>query len=421
MAKRGLLPPMLRGMVRVSAGSQRQKGWLLARLAAAAEADRGQVLRDTVRAQVAIALGHGSPEEVELEASFPELGFDSLASLEMRDWVNVATGLQLSASALFDYPSIESLAAHVEQRLDGAVAAAASDSAGLDRGNGTRPSAEAVSIGELYERAATLGRMEEGGALLAIAARLRPSFDLDSYAEHVPRPVRLSSGPVLPRLICVPSILAVAGPHQYVGLAQHFAGGREVVVVPNPGFLEGEALPDSTEAAIALQAAAIRQCAAGEPYVLLGHSTAGLFAHALAEHLDGLGESPAGLIKVDTYPMGAIAPIVPALLAGMNERGGSRSALTDQRLTAMAAYRGFLDEFEPESTRAAGLLVRAADPMPGMPPEAAGQVRWEGAAAVIDVPGDHFTMMEEHVAHVAEAVEGWLGETFPEGAPVQAI
>ena len=428
-AKQGTLPAALRGLVRGGAASRRQKGWLLTRLASAAEADRGALLGDAVRSQVATALGHASAEGLAPESTFPELGFDSLASLEMRDWVNVATGLQLPASVLFDYPTIESLVRYLEQQLGDAVAAAAvaSGPVELGLGSGAKGPAEVVSIRSLYERAVALGRGDEAGALLAIAARLRPSFDLETYAENVPSAVRLSSGPAVPRLICVPSLLAIAGPHQYVGLAQHFAGRREVVVVPNPGFLDGELLPASTEAAIALQAAAVRQCADGEPYVLLGHSTGGLLAHAVAEHLDGLGEPPAGLIKVDTYAMAGIAAIAPQLLGKMKgeeeeEKGaeGASFELTDQRLTAMVAYRGFVEEVEPGSTRAAGLLVKAADPLPGTPPDATSQVLWEDAEAVLDVPGDHFTMMEEHVLHVARAIDEWLGETFPDAAPVRA-
>ncbi|HZL48934.1 MAG TPA: hypothetical protein VFC30_07960 [Solirubrobacteraceae bacterium] len=42
------------------------------------------------------------------------------------------------------------------------------------------------------------------------------------------------------------------------------------------------------------------------------------------------------------------------------------------------------------------------------------ELRWELADSEIEVPGDHLTMMEEHVESTAQAVQAWLAMTFDE-------
>jgi thioesterase domain-containing protein len=348
---------------------------------------------------------------MEPASTFPELGFDSLASLEMRDWLNAATRLNLPASVLFDYPSPEALAGYVEQQL-GPVAGSgetqAAESTGAGAGNLERESSQSVSIGSLYERAEMLGRGEQGTALLSIAAGLRPTFGLDAHEEHLPKQSRLATGPGGSKLICIPTLLALSGPHQYVKFAQQLEGKWNVAALSIPGYLEGELLPEDLEVALATQAAAIQQCAGDEPYVLLGHSTGGLFAHFVAERLSSIGTPPAGLIKVDTYSRAGLADITPYALAGMQQRAGSHFELTDHRLTAMVAYVGLLEDREPEATGSASLLIRASDPMPGMEEQGTGQAQWDGVQTILELPGDHFTIMEEHVTHVAQAVDQWL-------------
>ncbi len=412
-AKAGALPAPMRGLVRVRATSQREKGWLLTRLAALDEGARSQALEAAIRSQVAATLGHSSPDDVEPQSSFPELGFDSLGSLEMRDWLNAATGLNLPVSVLFDYPTPESLAQYIEPQLDTLLSKTETQaprpaSAGSD--SQTQKATEVLSIASLYERAESLGRSEEAGALLAIAAKLRPAYTADTAHEHLPEQVQLTNGPSGPKLICIPSLLAVGGPQQYVRFAQGFAGKRNVAVVPIPGFLDGELLPENLQAACLTQAAAIRKCADGQPYVLLGHSTGGLLAHIVAEYLSSIGDPPSGLIKADTYSTAGLVDITPHALAGMRQLSGSYFELTDQRLTAMIAYFELIKEFEPGPIPSASLLLRATEPMPGMSDDGDQRAQWDDAQTVIDVPGNHFTMMEDHASDVSQVVEEWLLE-----------
>jgi len=415
-AAAGTLPPLFGGLAGIASAkgrrsARREKGWLLSRLAATPASERGKILEEAIRAQVATTIGHASSEKVGPQSSFPELGFDSLASLELRDWLSSATGLNLSASVLFDYPTSEALASHVESQLVAAEYGAPGvggpePMAGRSQPEATTPD----SIASLYRRAEEVGRLDDGGALLAIAARLRPTFTVDVLQDHLPRPIQLADGDEGPKLICTPSLLAMSGPHQYVKFAQHLEGKRSVAVVPIGGFLDGELLPADLEVAKATQAAAIRECANGEPYVLLGHSTGGHLAHHLVERLDSIGAPPRGLIKVDTYSSAGLGDVTPHVLAGMRERAGSYFDLTDHRLTAMAAYMELVESGEVGDVRLPGLLVRAADPMPGMVDVDNTHVQGEGMQDVRTVPGDHFTMMETHASHVAQVVDEWLVE-----------
>ncbi|MER5556189.1 SDR family NAD(P)-dependent oxidoreductase [Streptomyces sp. NPDC002793] len=79
---------------------------------------RRQTLTDLVRTSTAAVLGRQDLREDQWEASFSELGVDSLMSLELRGILNAATGLRLPPTLLFDRPTLASLADHLVQALD---------------------------------------------------------------------------------------------------------------------------------------------------------------------------------------------------------------------------------------------------------------------------------------------------------------
>jgi acyl transferase domain-containing protein/acyl carrier protein len=112
-ARSGVLPPILRNLVRVSARRGDERGSLARMLAEAPEADWQRIALDLVRGHIATVLGHASPQAVDAEKNFKDMGFDSLAAVEMRNRLIQATGLRLPATVVFDHPTPTAVAAYI--------------------------------------------------------------------------------------------------------------------------------------------------------------------------------------------------------------------------------------------------------------------------------------------------------------------
>ncbi|POM24527.1 Erythronolide synthase, modules 3 and 4 [Actinomadura rubteroloni] len=95
------------------------------RLAGRPEAEQTHVLTDLVRTHVAAVLGLESGAAPDLDVPFKDLGFDSLAAVELRNLLSKATDLRLTTTLVFDHPTPGALAAHLRSELTGAGRAAA--------------------------------------------------------------------------------------------------------------------------------------------------------------------------------------------------------------------------------------------------------------------------------------------------------
>ncbi|HXQ00978.1 MAG TPA: SDR family NAD(P)-dependent oxidoreductase [Solirubrobacteraceae bacterium] len=86
---------------------------LRARLRATPTEKRPQIALDLVSVEVARVLGHPSVETIDAGRAFKELGFDSLLAVELRNRLSGATGLELEATLVFDYPTPSAVAEHL--------------------------------------------------------------------------------------------------------------------------------------------------------------------------------------------------------------------------------------------------------------------------------------------------------------------
>ncbi len=114
-ARTGALPAPLRGLIRlpprpvVDGGG----GSLAARLSRAPDTEHRRIALELTVAQVAAVLGHASAEAIDPLQTFKDMGFDSLAAVDLRNRLNAETRLRLPATLVFDHPN----SAAVAQRL----------------------------------------------------------------------------------------------------------------------------------------------------------------------------------------------------------------------------------------------------------------------------------------------------------------
>ncbi|WP_447008064.1 type I polyketide synthase [Saccharothrix isguenensis] len=114
-----LPPPLLRGVVRAPKPTVERGPSASFRsvLAGMSGAERDRAALDLLRAEVAGVLDYGQAGRVDVRAGFRKLGVDSLTGVELRNRLNQATGLLLSPTAVFDFPTPELLARHVVAEL----------------------------------------------------------------------------------------------------------------------------------------------------------------------------------------------------------------------------------------------------------------------------------------------------------------
>ncbi len=403
LARAGTLPAVLRGVVRVPARRERGGGGSLARrLAGVPEGERDAIVLEEVRADVAAVLGHASAQAVEPERSMPELGMDSLAAVELRNRLNLATGLRLPATLVFDHPTPAALAEFLRAQM------ARREIAGgeLEPAHGEQEG----TFGAILRRAHERGALIDALPLLMEAANFRPVFRSLSELDRLPRAVALSSGARAPGLLCVPSVIAGSGPHQFARFAAGFVGTRGVTAFSLPGFQPSEPAPGSLSVALDALVEAMREIAEREPFVLVGYSSGGALAHALAKRFEDQGVAPVGIVMLDTYlpsPEQERLENLAEVMGLLFDRDHELIALDDDILLAMGSYVRLLDEWEPAPIEAPSLLIRASEPL-GDAFEAGRLPSWQVPEDIAEITGDHAALIEDAADATARATEAWL-------------
>ncbi|GAA1779218.1 acyltransferase domain-containing protein [Streptomonospora arabica] len=424
----GRIPPVFRGLVRpprrgAAAAAEGGGGTGLPRdLAARPEAERTRVLLELVRAHAADVLGHSDAAAIGEHRRFLELGADSLTAVELRNRLAAAVGAPLPAGLVFSRATPGELAEHLRGLLDersapehgfGPVEGPGGGEAGAGREGaaaGADPGGD--SMVALFRGACAAGRVEDGLQMLRAAARLRPRFDA-GRGQPRPRPLLLAEGRA-PLFVCFPSLVMISGPHEYARFAAALRGVHEVRVLPQPGFAGGEHLPGTVRAAAEAQAAAVEEACGAERFVLVGRSSGGWVAHAVAEALEQRGRRPAGVVLLDT-PVPEDAALAPLIGGRIIERDRELGLTDAARATAMGGYLDLFESWSPRKIAARTAMVRPDDPVAdgGGAPVAEGLWRfaWPLPHDALRVPGDHLTMLEDHAEQTAAAVGEWVRRT----------
>nr|BAF02927.1 type I polyketide synthase [Streptomyces halstedii] len=407
-AARGQLHPLLRELVpvrvrRSAAGATEDAGAFAGRLAGLDEAERLRIVRELVRAQTAAVLGHRDADGIGRDRRFLEIGFDSLTALDLRNRLNRATGLRLPATLVFEHPTPGAVAERLHALLSGSAVVTAAGADGPRSGSAV----PGPDIKGLFTQACARGRHADALGMLMAIGDVVPTLD---PADPAPEPVFLARGDEGTRVICFPAFGAMSGPHEYARFAAHFAGDRDVVALTYPGFVPGTAVPASVDDLAGVLATVIAENLTDRPFALLGHSSGGMVAQAVAERLEAVGVVPAAVVPMDVYlpEQGTIENIAASMMDNFLSRDGGAVPITGQSLIAMGKYFKIFTEWGPGPVAAPTVFVRARDPLSETDAQVDWRPEWPLPHTPVEVSGNHFTMMEESAGSTADTLKGHL-------------
>ncbi|MFB7915559.1 type I polyketide synthase [Streptomyces sp. NPDC056061] len=367
--------------------------------------ERRQLLVDLIRGEAAAALGHASGEAVAEHAVFRDNGMDSLAAVDLRNRLAMATGTTLPSTVVLTHPTPAELADHLLDHL-------AAPPAPGRQGVGATPT---DLVARLHREAVLAGRPDDAGTLLSQLAALRPKS-----TEPLPPVVdRLTAGTSGPRLICVAPIVPLTGPDTYFALARALPEDWAISCLTPPGFGTDEALPATREALVSGLAQAVGTGSGGqaaEPVILLGTSSGGILAHATARHLADRGTPVRAVVLLDTYDLQtpAARELLPHLWHGLYEREHLTGGYTAGTLSAHAWTEQLIHTWTPGPAPFPTLLLRASEPLPAPPGTGPGPDVWQTGLPHITTtrttPGNHFTLINQHASTTAAHITDWIGE-----------
>jgi NAD(P)-dependent dehydrogenase (short-subunit alcohol dehydrogenase family)/acyl carrier protein len=161
---------------------------LAVRLAGLPEAGQLELLTELVQTHAAAVLGHAEARAVGAGQAFSDLGADSLTAVELRDRLMGATGAELPATLLFDYPTPAALAGYLRLTVTGASASRRPVLAELDRlesllttGPAAADEAEAARITARLEAVLAAWKGSAARARESVADKLTDSSDAEMF------------------------------------------------------------------------------------------------------------------------------------------------------------------------------------------------------------------------------------------------
>ncbi len=398
------IPPLLSELIGAAAPS-RPSARLGEGFSGLSEVGQHQRLVDLVRAHMASVLGHRDSGAVDPHQEFSAIGLDSSAGVEFRNRIAAATGLTLPVTLAFDHTTADALARYLRGCLLGQLGSAPGPDGAHER---SAPPPETISA--LFQHALTCGKGAHAIGLLTAAASLREVFAEPADADGVPGPLQMSTGEG-PRLIFFDTLVPIPGHAQYDRLSTALRESScDTALLPLPGFTGAERLPASLDMLVSLHAGMVRSHAAGRPCVLIGYSTGGWMAQAVAERLEAEGGTPFAVVLVDPIARSAewLSSVVTRLLRDQAEF----VSMDQTALTAMGWYLHLFEQWKPEGASSPTLSIMAAQPpadtFDHLAPSEGPDPRPKGQIMMVD--GDHFTVMRDHVAETARAIVDWISQ-----------
>ncbi|MFI9722689.1 beta-ketoacyl synthase N-terminal-like domain-containing protein [Streptomyces sp. NPDC052396] len=367
--------------------------------------DSESALLTLVRDHTAAVLGYRDREQIGPDTVFAEIGTGSLAAAELRTRLARALGLPLPSTVVLDHRTPRALSAHLWHLLR--------DTEHPEPGRSAPPEVP-DTLDALYRQACLTGEGRAAVELIGAAARLRRTFGAESAPQNAPRAVRLGPAGGSPLLLCFPSLLPASGPHEYAPLAEALNGDHEVLVLPQLGFAEDEPLPRDLDALTAAHATAVGQHVGEVPFLLCGHSSGGLIAHAVATRLEEQGCPAGGLILLDapwpdrTFQDDVLSRVLA--IAAVRQQSFTAHGIPAHRLTATGGHLRVLAGWQPAPVSTPTLLLRAQQPVPELAEDDQWARPWQLPHTERAVPGDHFTMLDTHASALADAVRTWWAE-----------
>ncbi|MEU6147868.1 type I polyketide synthase [Streptomyces sp. NPDC047081] len=382
------------------------------RLATVDPHERETVLAELIRAEIAAVLGFPDPAALPVERSFTELGFDSLAAVQVRNRLSVFTRVRLAPTVVLEYPTLPALAAHVHAVLIDAGALPQGESEPETDGgsDGAVPGAS-YRFSVLYHRVLREQGPLEAMGLRHLASHALPGITDGERGRYSVLPVRLTQGAGTP-VAYIPDYLS---PYTRVpaGLVEQFAGERDLFLLEHPGFGARRGVPDSVATLVRAHADTLRALSADRPPVVVGYCAGGAIAHAVARHLAREGQPPAGVILLDSHA-GLLRRGDPrglALMAAATDLPDEAAEqMDDSLLIAGGGYARVLEDWRPEPSPVPTLLLRGR-PTPHMrriDPDSDWAADWPLPHDAADLPGDHFTLLQRDAGATAAAIRAWL-------------
>ncbi|WP_281180830.1 type I polyketide synthase [Nocardia lijiangensis] len=352
---------------------------------------------EVIRNEVARVLGHADPEALDPAMSFQDLGLSSVTAMDLRKRLMLATPLEITAERLFT-STLEQLSGWLHE-----------SSAVHYQLTEPMPASQATSLVPLFLEACRKGEIGHGIRMLDAASFLVPR---SHRPEDTTRTIPFRSGvPNRPMVVCVPSLVAPGHPYQYARFA--FALGEHPLhIVKLAGYEAGELLPATIDELIAVHATAVRELVGSNDYVLVGYSSGGWLAQAMAERLSETDQRPVGLALIDTYLPGSpgIRRIEESLFDQWKSDSELAGLLDDVTLTAMARYFSLFASWTPvESEIASTLFVRAGVSSSYIEMR---DSTWPLPHVGVDIPGDHFDVLGAKSHLTADVVSGWLSAVW---------